>query len=118
LADIHHPSRPEVARPFETTNPVVEKLWGQSAWNISSKLRVGPSLSLESARRILIGPSQVTDETIKVSLRMAFSMTNVLNVEPTYHGFIIETNGRDWTVNIMMLGETALALVAGHEPLE
>jgi len=55
---------------------------------------------------------------MKVSLRMAISMTSVLNVEPIYHGFIIETNGREWTVNIMMLGETTLALVAGHEPLE
>ena len=60
----------------------------------------------------------MTDETMKVSLRVAISMTSVLNVEPIYHGFIIETNGREWTVNIMMLGETALALVAGHEPLE
>ena len=55
---------------------------------------------------------------MKVSLRMAISMTSVLNVEPIYHGFIIETNGREWIVNIMMLGETTLALVAGHEPLE
>ncbi len=55
---------------------------------------------------------------MKVSLRMAISMTSVLNVEPIYHGFIIETNGREWTVNIMMLGEITLALVAGHEPLE
>ena len=60
----------------------------------------------------------MTDETVKVSLRMAISMTSVLNVEPIYHGFIIETNGREWIVNIMMLGETTLALVAGHEPLE
>jgi len=55
---------------------------------------------------------------MKVSLRMAISMTSVLNVEPIYHGFIIEIIGREWTVNIMMLGETTLALVAGHEPLE
>ena len=60
----------------------------------------------------------MTDETMKVSLRMAISMTSVLNVEPIYHGFIIEIIGREWTVNIMMLGETTLALVAGHEPLE
>ena len=55
---------------------------------------------------------------MKVSLRVALSMTSVPNVEPIYCGFIIVTNGRVWTVNIMMLGEAALALVAGHEPLE
>ena len=60
----------------------------------------------------------MTYKRMKVSLRMAFSMTSFFNSKPMYHGFIVEIDGRDWTVNIMMLGETALALVAGHEPLE
>jgi len=55
---------------------------------------------------------------MKVSLRMAFTMTSFSNVKPLYERFIIEINGRCWTVNIMMLGETALALLAGDEPEE
>ena len=51
---------------------------------------------------------------MKVSLRMAFTMTSFSNVKPLYEGFIIKINGRYWTVNIMMLGETALALLAGE----
>ena len=55
---------------------------------------------------------------MKVSLRMAFSMASFSNVKPLYEGFIVKTNGRDWTVNIMMFGETGLALLAGNEPEE
>jgi hypothetical protein len=55
---------------------------------------------------------------MKVSLRMALTMTSFSNVKPLYEGFVVTINGREWTVNIMMLGETTLALVAGHEPLE
>jgi hypothetical protein len=33
-----------------------------------------------------------------------------------YDGFIVEINGRDWTINIMKFGETSLALLAGNEP--
>ena len=52
---------------------------------------------------------------MKVSLRMAFTMTRFSSVKPLYEGFIVKMNDRDWTVNIMMLGETGLALIAGNE---
>ena len=52
---------------------------------------------------------------MKVSVRMAFTMTTVSNAKPLYEGFIVKINGRDWTVNIMMIGETTLALLAGNE---
>lgn len=55
---------------------------------------------------------------MKVSLRMAFTMTDLSNVQPLYEGFVVKINGRDWTVNIMMVGETTLALLAGNEPEE
>jgi hypothetical protein len=55
---------------------------------------------------------------MKVTLRMAFTMASFSNVKPLYEGFIVKTNGRDWTVNIMMFGETVLALLAGNEPEE
>ena len=60
--------------------------------------------------------NRMTDKRMKVSLRMAFTMTSFSNVNALYEGFIVKINGRDWTVNIMMIGETALALLAGHEP--
>jgi hypothetical protein len=60
----------------------------------------------------------MTDKRMKVSLRMALTMTSLSNVKPVYEGFIVKINGRDWTVNIMMFGETALALLAGNEPEE
>jgi hypothetical protein len=60
----------------------------------------------------------MTDKKKTVSLRMAFSMSSCLNVKPLYEGFIVKINGRDWTINTMMLGETALALLAGNEPEE
>jgi hypothetical protein len=49
---------------------------------------------------------------------MAFVMTSFSNVKPLYEGFAVEINGQDWTINIMMFGETSLALVAGNEPEE
>jgi hypothetical protein len=45
-------------------------------------------------------------------------MSRFSNVKALYEGFIVEINGRDWTVNIMMFGETTLALLAGNEPEE
>jgi hypothetical protein len=55
---------------------------------------------------------------MKVSLRMVFTMSSSSNAKPLYEGFIVKINGRDWTVNIMMVGETTLALLAGNEPEE
>ena len=55
---------------------------------------------------------------MKVSLRIAFAMSRFSNVRVLYEGFIVKINGRDWTVNIMMFGETTLALLAGNEPEE
>jgi hypothetical protein len=60
----------------------------------------------------------MTYKRMKVPLRMAFTMTRFSSVKPLYEGFIVKTNGRDWTVNIMMFGETVLALLAGNEPEE
>ena len=57
----------------------------------------------------------MTYKRMKVSLRMAFTMTRFSSVEPLYEGFIVKINNRDWTVNIMMLGETGLMLIAGNE---
>jgi hypothetical protein len=57
----------------------------------------------------------MTDKRMKVSVRMAFTMTTVSNAEPLYEGFIVKINDRAWTVNIMMIGETTLALLAGNE---
>jgi len=70
------------------------------------------------SRNLLFYVNRMTDKRMKVSLRMAFTMTSFSNVKPLYEGFIIKINGRYWTVNIMMLGETALALLAGDEPEE
>jgi hypothetical protein len=58
----------------------------------------------------------MTDKRVKVSLRMAFTMPSFSNLKPLYEGFVVKINGRDWTVNVMIIGETALALLAGHEP--
>ena len=55
---------------------------------------------------------------MKVSVRMAFTMTTVSNAKPLYEGFIVKINGHDWTVNIMMIGETTLAVLAGNESEE
>ena len=59
--------------------------------------------------------SRMTDNRIKVSLRMVFTMTGDSNVQPLYKGFVVKINGRYWTVNLMMVGETTLALLAGNE---
>jgi hypothetical protein len=59
----------------------------------------------------------MTDKRMKVSLRIAFAMSRFSNVKELHEGFIVKINGRDWTVNIMMFGETTLALLAG-EPEE
>ena len=50
----------------------------------------------------------MTGKRKTVSLRMAFSMSSCSNVKPLYEGFIVEINGRDWTINTMMFGEIAL----------
>ena len=55
----------------------------------------------------------MTYKKMKVSLRMAFTMTRFASVKPLYEGFIVKINDRDWTVNIMMHGEIGLALIAG-----
>ena len=55
---------------------------------------------------------------MKVSLRMAFTMTSFSNIKPLYDGFVVTINDREWTVNIMMFGEAGLALLAGNEPEE
>jgi hypothetical protein len=55
---------------------------------------------------------------MKVSLSISFEISGFSNVNALYEGFVVKINGRDWTVNIMMFGETTLALLAGNEPEE
>ena len=62
--------------------------------------------------------NRMTDKRMKVSLRIAFGMSRFSNVKAIYEGFVVKINGRDWTVNIIMFGETTLALLAGNEPEE
>ena len=62
--------------------------------------------------------SRMTDNRMKVSLRMVFTKISNSNVQPLHKGFVDKINGRDWTINIMMVGETVLALLAGNEPEE
>jgi len=50
---------------------------------------------------------------MKVSLRTAFAMTRYSNAKALYEGLIIEIG-----LNIMMFGETTLALLAGSEAEE
>jgi hypothetical protein len=57
----------------------------------------------------------MTYKRMKVSLRMAFTMTRFSSVKPLHEGFIVKINDRDWAVNIMLVGETGLALLAGNE---
>jgi len=57
----------------------------------------------------------ITDKRVKVSLPMAFTMPSFSNIKPLYGGFV-KINGRDWTVDIVMFGETTLALLAGNQP--
>src|SRR6267142_351133 len=42
-------------------------------------------------------------------------MTSFSNVKPLYEGFVVTINGREWTVNIMILGKTGMAMIAGNE---
>jgi hypothetical protein len=53
--------------------------------------------------------NRMTDKRMRVSLRMAFTMTSCSNMEPLYEGFVVKIKERDWTINIMMFGETTLA---------
>ena len=45
--------------------------------------------------------NRMTDKRMKVSLRMAFTMTSFSNIKPLYDGFVVTINGREWTVNII-----------------
>ena len=47
---------------------------------------------------------------------MAFTMTGFSDVKPLYEQSFVQINGHEWTVNIMMFGETTLVLLAAHEP--
>ena len=58
----------------------------------------------------------MTAKRVKVSPGIAFTMPSFSNIKPLYEGFVVKIKGRDWTVNVMIIGETALALLAGHEP--
>ena len=72
----------------------------------------------ETSNAALFYLTRMTDERMKVSLRIAFAMSRFSNVKVLYEGFTVKINRRDWTVNIMMFGETTLALLAGNEPEE
>ena len=61
---------------------------------------------------------RMRDKRMKVSLRISFEMTRISEINALYNGFVVKINSRDWTVNIMMFGETTLALLAGNEPEE
>ena len=74
--------------------------------------------SVETSNAALFYGTRMTDKRMKVSLRIAFAMSRFPNVKVLYEGFILKMNGRDWTVNTMMFGETTLALLAGNEPEE
>ena len=74
--------------------------------------------SVETSNAALFYGTRMTDKRMKVSLRIAFAMSRFPNVKVLYEGFILKMNGRDWTVNIMMFGETTLALLTGNEPEE
>ena len=79
---------------------------------------ISPRYILSNTTESFVYVTQMTDKRMRVSLRVAITMTSFSNVKPQYDGFIVKINGRDWTVNIMMFGETALALLAGNEPEE
>ena len=72
----------------------------------------------ETSNAALFYVNRMTDKRMKVSLRIAFEMTRISEINALYNGFVVKINGRDWTINTMMLGETALALLAGNEPEE
>jgi hypothetical protein len=46
----------------------------------------------------------------------AFAIFSLSNIKPLCGGFAVAINGQNWTVSIMMFGETTLALLAGNEP--
>ena len=73
---------------------------------------------VETSNAALFYVNRMTDKRMKVCLRIAFVMSRFSNVKALHEGFIVKINGRDWTVNIMMFGETTLALLAGNEPEE
>jgi hypothetical protein len=72
----------------------------------------------ETSNAALLYVTRMTDKSMKVSLSIAFAMSRFSNVKALNEGFIVKINGRDWTFNIMMFGETTLALLAGNEPEE
>ena len=72
----------------------------------------------ETDNEALFYVNRMTDKRMKVSLRIAFTMNRFSNVKALYEGFVVKINGRYWTVNILMFGETTLALLAGNEPEE
>jgi hypothetical protein len=72
----------------------------------------------ETGNADLFYVNRMTDKRMKVSLRVAFEMTRLSEINALYNGFVVKINGRDWTVNIMMFGETTLALLAGNESEE
>ena len=72
----------------------------------------------ETSNAALFYVNRMTDKRMKVSLRIAFAMSRFSNVKALHEGFIVNINGREWAVNIMMFGETTLALLAGNEPEE
>jgi len=72
----------------------------------------------ETDNEALFYVNRMTEKRMKVSLRIAFAMNRFSNVKALYEGFVVKINGRYWTVNILMFGETTLALLAGNEPEE
>ena len=62
----------------------------------------------ETSNAVLFYVTRMTDKRMKVSLRIAFAISRFSNVKILYEDFIVKINGIDWTVNIMMFGETWL----------
>jgi hypothetical protein len=67
----------------------------------------------ETSNAALFYVTRMTDKRMKVSMRIAFAMSRFSNVKVLYEGFIVKINGRDWTVNIMMFGETTTGIAGG-----
>ena len=65
------------------------------------------------SRSLLFYVNRMTDKRIKVSLRIAFEMTRLSEINALYNGFVVKINSRDWTVNIMMFGETTPGIAGG-----
>ena len=72
----------------------------------------------ETSNEALFYVNRMTDKRMKVYLSISLEMIRFSNVNALYEGFVVKINGRDLTVNIMMFGETTLALLAGNEPEE